>query len=119
MAGKSGSSQVRRITMAERAAGGGKAKKNDELPWKERDHALFIAFAPVSKPKFACCVVVEHGGGGGKVAAPICRDLLLEAQLLDQSRTVAENTVPAAPAPAAAGTNGTTAPATPPKSAPF
>lgn len=124
MAGKSGSSQVRRITMAERAAGGGKAKKNEELPWKERDHALFIAFAPVSKPKFACCVVVEHGGGGGKVAAPICRDLLLEAQLLDQSRTVAENTAPAAAASAVSTVPSDSSPTAPapvtrPQSAPF
>jgi penicillin-binding protein 2 len=67
MAGKSGSAQVRRITMAERSTG---VKKNDELPWKERDHALFISFAPISKPKYACCVVVEHGGGGGGRGRP-------------------------------------------------
>jgi penicillin-binding protein 2 len=77
MGGKTGTSQVRRITKAERLAG---VKKNEELPWEERDHALFIGFAPVSAPRFACAVVVEHGGGGSKVAAPIARDVLLETQ---------------------------------------
>lgn len=75
MAGKSGSSQVRRITMAERAAGGGKAKKNDELPWKERDHALFIAFAPLEQPRLALGIIVENGESGSKAAAPIARAL--------------------------------------------
>jgi penicillin-binding protein 2 len=84
MAGKSGSAQVRRITMRERDTG---VKKNDELPWKERDHALFIAFAPVSNPRWACCVTVEHGGGGSGVAAPICRDILIEVQKHDPQRT--------------------------------
>ena len=77
MAGKSGTSQVRRISLAERRAG---VIKNEDLPWPRRDHALFIAFAPVSTPKYACAVVVEHGGGGSAVAAPIARDILLECQ---------------------------------------
>jgi len=77
MGGKTGTSQVRRISKAERLAG---VKKNEELPWEERDHALFIGFAPISTPRFACAVVVEHGGGGSKVAAPIARDVLLETQ---------------------------------------
>ena len=77
MAGKSGSSQVRRITMREREGG---VRKNEDLPWKERDHALFISYAPESDPKFACAVVVEHGGGGSSVAAPVCRDILIETQ---------------------------------------
>jgi penicillin-binding protein 2 len=77
MAGKTGTAQVRRITRAERLTG---VKKNEELPWVERDHALFIAFAPLAAPRYACAVVVEHGGGGSKVAAPIARDILLEIQ---------------------------------------
>jgi penicillin-binding protein 2 len=77
MAGKTGTSQVRRITMAERAAG---ITKNKDLPWRRRDHALFVAFAPVHSPRYACAVVVEHGGGGSKVAAPIVRDILIETQ---------------------------------------
>ncbi|HEV8388355.1 MAG TPA: penicillin-binding protein 2 [Dongiaceae bacterium] len=83
MAGKTGTSQVRRITMAERAHG---VIKNQDLPWNQRDHALFIAFAPVHAPRYACCVVVEHGGGGSAVAAPIARDILIECQRRDPSR---------------------------------
>ncbi len=60
MAGKTGSSQVRRISMAERAEG---VLTNDELPWKERDHALFVGFAP-AVARYAVSVVVEHGGSG-------------------------------------------------------
>lgn len=76
MAGKTGTAQVRRITTAERATG---VIKNRDLPWEQRDHALFVAYAPVDKPKYAISVVVEHGGGGSKAAAPIARDILLRA----------------------------------------
>ncbi|WP_337997375.1 penicillin-binding protein 2 [Oleispirillum naphthae] len=84
MAGKTGSSQVRRITMKERETTG--VLKNDALPWKERDHALFIAFAPADAPRYACAVVVEHGGGGSAVAAPIASDIMKEALKRDPSR---------------------------------
>ena len=77
MGGKTGTSQVRRITLKERATG---VKKNEEKPWRFRDHALFIGYAPVHKPQYACAVVVEHGGGGSKAAAPIAKDILLETQ---------------------------------------
>lgn len=87
MGGKTGTSQVRRITMAERATG---VKKNEDLPWRQRDHALFCGYAPVHAPKYAVAVIVEHGGGGGKVAAPIARDILLECQLLDAARSSAQ-----------------------------
>ena len=80
MAGKTGSAQVRHISMAEHLAG---VRKNETLPWAMRDHALFIAFAPVGQPRYAACVVVEHGGGGAKVAGPIARDVLLECQMRD------------------------------------
>lgn len=83
MAGKTGTSQVRRITLAERRRG---VTKNDDLPWQQRDHALFVAFAPVRAPRYACSVVVEHGGGGSLVAAPIARDILIECQRRDPSR---------------------------------
>jgi penicillin-binding protein 2 len=76
MAGKTGTSQVRRITMAERARG---VTRNEDLPWNRRDHALFVAYAPVEAPRYACAVVVEHGGGGSKAAAPIARDVLMRA----------------------------------------
>ena len=74
MAGKSGTSQVRNISAAERETG---VVGNADLPWKMRDHALFVAFAPVEAPRYAVAVVVEHGGGGSSVAAPIARDALL------------------------------------------
>ncbi|PJI42339.1 penicillin-binding protein 2 [Ferrovibrio sp.] len=84
MAGKTGTSQVRRISKAEREA---KVKvKPQDKPWEERDHALFVAFAPVSAPRYACAVIVEHGMSGSATAAPIARDILLECQKLDPSR---------------------------------
>lgn len=76
MGGKTGTAQVKRITRAQRAAG----IKNEDLPWKDRHHALFVGYAPVNKPRYVCCVVVEHGVGGSASAAPLAKDLLLEAQ---------------------------------------
>lgn len=80
MGGKTGTSQVRRISMAERDKG---VLKNSERPWRERDHALFVGFAPISAPRYAVSVIVEHGGGGSKTAAPIARDMLRELQRRD------------------------------------
>ncbi|MDX5358369.1 MAG: penicillin-binding protein 2, partial [Rhodobacterales bacterium] len=76
IAGKTGTSQVRNITAAERARG---VLRNDQLPWNRRDHALYVAYAPADAPRYAVSVVVEHGGGGSGVAAPIARDILLFA----------------------------------------
>ena len=76
MAGKTGTSQVRNITAAERARG---VSKNSDLPWERRDHALFVSFAPYENPRYAVSVLVEHGGGGSTAAAPIARDVLLQA----------------------------------------
>ncbi|CAN5384233.1 penicillin-binding protein 2 [soil metagenome] len=59
MAGKTGTAQVRRITMAERGSG---VLKNAALPFKLRDHALFVGFAPADNPRYAISVVLEHGG---------------------------------------------------------
>jgi penicillin-binding protein 2 len=83
MAGKSGTSQVRRISKAEREAG---VFKNEDLPWKRRDHALFVAYAPIDAPRYAVAVVIEHGGGGSAAAAPVARDILVMAQKLDAVR---------------------------------
>lgn len=77
IAGKTGTSQVRRITPEERAAG---VTRNEDLPWERRDHALFVGYAPYDNPRYAVSVVVEHGGGGSRAAAPIARDILLQAQ---------------------------------------
>ncbi len=76
MAGKTGTSQVRNISRAERDSG---VLDNDEVPWEQRDHALFVAFAPYDAPRLACSVLVEHGGGGSRAAAPIARDIVLAA----------------------------------------
>jgi penicillin-binding protein 2 len=72
MAGKTGTVQVVRISEAERENG---LIKNEDRPWKKRDHALFVGYAPVSNPKYAISVVVEHGGSGSSIAAPIARDV--------------------------------------------
>jgi penicillin-binding protein 2 len=69
MAGKTGTSQVSNALV-----------NNKEVPWEQRDHALFVAFAPYDKPKYAVSVVVEHGGGGSTAAAPVARDIMLQAQ---------------------------------------
>ncbi|MEM6637536.1 MAG: penicillin-binding protein 2 [Pseudomonadota bacterium] len=76
MAGKTGTSQVRNITAAERARG---VFRNEDLPWERRDHALFVGYAPFDAPQVATSVVVEHGGGGSRAAAPIARDVVLFA----------------------------------------
>lgn len=68
MAGKTGTAQVRSSIV-----------NNEEVPWEQRDHALFVNFAPFDNPKYAVAVVVEHGGGGSSTAAPIARDVTLQA----------------------------------------
>ena len=76
MSGKTGTVQVKRITKEQREAG---ITKNIERPWKERDHALFVGYAPVRNPRYAVAVVVEHGGSGSSMAAPIARAALKRA----------------------------------------
>ncbi|MGC8201775.1 penicillin-binding protein 2 [Aliiroseovarius sp. PTFE2010] len=68
MAGKTGTSQVRSVIV-----------NNKEVPWEQRDHGLFVAFAPFDTPDVACSVVIEHGGGGSSAAAPVARDIVLQA----------------------------------------
>jgi penicillin-binding protein 2 len=82
MAGKTGTVQTRRITQAERD----RKLKPEDLPWELRDHGMFVAFAPVHRPRYGCAVVVEHGGSGSRAAAPIARDILYEAQRRDAER---------------------------------
>ncbi|MBX3498969.1 MAG: penicillin-binding protein 2 [Alphaproteobacteria bacterium] len=82
MAGKTGTSQVKRITESER----GRRMSQTELPWHLRHHALFVAYAPIDNPRYACAVIVEHGMGGSTTAAPITKDILLQTQKLDPSR---------------------------------
>ena len=83
MGGKTGTTQVKRITMKERQSG---IIKDKDLPWHLRSHALFVGYAPHDNPKYAVAVLVEHGGGGSSVAAPIASKLLLEAVKLDPTK---------------------------------
>ena len=71
-AGKTGSSQVKRFTQAQREA----EVKQEDIDYESRDHALFIAFAPYEDPKYAISVVVEHGGSGSSAAAPIAKKII-------------------------------------------
>jgi len=83
MGGKTGTAQVRTISKAERRR---RVLKNEELPWKYRDHALFAGYAPTDRPRYTVSVIVEHGGSGSKVAAPIARDLLMATMKRDPLR---------------------------------
>lgn len=87
MGGKTGTSQVRRITREMRAQG----IKNETLPWKERHHALFVGYGPVENPRYACGVIVEHGVSGAGSAAPVARDILLETQKRDPATSAIED----------------------------
>jgi len=71
-AGKTGSSQVKRFTALQRKL----EVKQKDIDYKDRDHALFIAFAPVKDPQYAISVVVEHGGSGSGAAAPIAKKVI-------------------------------------------
>jgi len=70
-AGKTGTSQVKRITEADRELN----LKTFEIPYNERDHALYIAFGPYKNPRYALSIVIEHGGSGSSTAAPIAKKL--------------------------------------------
>lgn len=85
MGGKTGTTQVRRISMKERQTG---ILKESELPWHLRNHALFVGYAPHDNPKYAVVVLVEHGGGGSAVAAPIAGKILRAAVELDPTKEV-------------------------------
>ena len=80
MGGKTGTTQVRRISMKERRRG---ITRDENLPWNLRNHALFIGFTPVDNPRYAVAVIVEHGSSGSGVAAPIAGKILQEALKLD------------------------------------
>ena len=90
MGGKTGTSQVRRITEEERRHG---LRRPDQVPWRERDHALFVGYAPLDNPRYAVAIVVEHGGGGSSVAAPIARDILTETLKRERERPASRTRV--------------------------
>ena len=71
-AGKTGTSQIRRITAEERELN----LKQKDLPYERRDHALFTAFAPYKNPRYAISIVIEHGGSGSSGAAPIAKKVI-------------------------------------------
>ena len=70
-AGKTGTAQVKRISMRERELD----LKIEQIPYKDRDHALFVAYGPYINPRYALSIIVEHGGSGSKTAAPIAKEL--------------------------------------------
>ena len=70
-AGKTGTAQVKRITEEERELD----LKTSEIPYEQRDHALYIAFGPYKNPRYALSIVIEHGGSGGTIAAPLAKKL--------------------------------------------
>jgi penicillin-binding protein 2 len=106
MAGKTGTAQVRFISRAERASG---VRTNESLPWRLRDHALFVAFAPYDAPRYALSIIVQHGGGGAAVAAPMAREIMRVVLLKDaaiRARIESPLPMPEAPVPAAGEVEG-------------
>jgi len=80
MAGKTGTAQVRRITKEDRVTG---RTGNSELPWNLREHALFMAYAPVGKPRYALSIIQEHGATLSHPHVQMARDILLFTQQRD------------------------------------
>ena len=70
--GKTGTSQVKRISLEERESDDFRKKEEE---WKNRDHALFVGYFPSDKPKYSISVVIEHGGSGASTAAPIAKKI--------------------------------------------
>ena len=70
-AGKTGTSQVKKITERDRELD----LKTFQIPYEERDHALYVAFGPYKSPRYALSIIIEHGGSGGTVAAPLAKEL--------------------------------------------
>ena len=70
-AGKTGTAQVKKITEKDRELD----LKTFEIPYEERDHALYVAFGPYKQPRYALSILVEHGGNGSTTAAPMAKEL--------------------------------------------
>ena len=88
-AGKTGSSQIKRFTALQREL----EIKQKDIVYKDRDHALFVAFAPYSDPKYAISVVVEHGGTGSSSAAPIAKKIIKKVLERDNLRENVKNLI--------------------------
>lgn len=82
MAGKTGTTQVRRVTREQRERG----FNVSQVPREWRPHALFVAYAPHDNPQYAVSVIVEHGSSGSGAAAPLARDIMVET--MNRFRTV-------------------------------
>jgi penicillin-binding protein 2 len=96
VAGKTGTSQV---------SGASSDRAQDALPWKLRDHALFVSYLPAAVPRYAFSAIVEHGGGGGAVAAPLVRDIMTMVLERDAAAPLGASGLGVA-APAAPGREG-------------
>ena len=70
-AGKTGTAQVKRISKRERELD----LKIDQIPYNDRDHALYVAYGPYKNPRYALSIIVEHGGSGSRAAAPMAKEL--------------------------------------------
>ena len=79
-AGKTGTSQVRRISLSERESDDFRKKEQE---WKNRDHALFVGYMPHDDPQYAISVIIEHGGSGASTAAPIAKQIFNYINKLD------------------------------------
>jgi len=86
-AGKTGSSQIKRFTEEQREA----EVKQENISYLERDHAWFVAFAPVSNPRYAISVLVEHGGSGSSAAAPLAKNIIKKVLERHQNRSSYSN----------------------------
>jgi penicillin-binding protein 2 len=86
-AGKTGSSQIKRFTAEQREA----EIKQKDIKYLERDHAWFVAFAPVNDPKYAISVLVEHGGSGSSAAAPVAKKIIKKVIERHDIRTIQSN----------------------------
>lgn len=67
MAGKTGTSQVNSASSGRRSS---------SLKWEQRDHGLFVGFAPADNPRYAVAAIIEHGGSGSGAASPVVRDIM-------------------------------------------
>ena len=86
-AGKTGTSQVKKITEKDRELD----LKTFEIPYEERDHALYIAYGPYKDPRYAVSILVEHGGNGSTTAAPMAKKLFKKIIDRHQSRESVKN----------------------------
>ena len=80
-AGKTGTAQVKRISKKDRELD----LKTFEIPYEDRDHALYIAFGPYINPRYALSILIEHGGSGSSVAAPMAKKLF--KKIIDRHQT--------------------------------